>query len=508
MTWSQAVYASIAGRPDRAGGWGLVESTVAADDGESLNLLLARVVNRIEEVEPTPDFASAERLNERVRSLEYLKSDTHLVWWHAVVAGDDATGRPGNVVTHSAMTDEVRPGFRPIDMWDSPNWLMPYGAVEVEAIRLSPGIRTEPRIESSVLSCLAKDSTTVEAFLSAVASCFENNQTLVLLSTTQTDFVEWVSILSILTSGTAAADIPFSTFVRFGDFRNRARKFEILGAPNCDFGQFAAYRHQEVDSFLYLDLDNLNDIVSNDDVYQFDGQVWSASTVWQDSFFRMANLSRKDIFELVEFMDTTKLEMSNMGPLHPQLPLAAALLKRDGIGHPDAAHTIGIFSESGVQNFEFDDELRVLVETGLVLLQDTRRDEKSLSPSELVLVNDAEPESVAMQGDPMRSILEELSFATGKSGAEFSNWFREWFVKWPLFRKLQYEEGEERTFFSECLLHSIGVKIDENPTKEEVDYVSTLANWGAVFPSEVIELLEDWLGKHDTDRRATPHKEK
>src|SRR4051794_40914512 len=97
----------------------------------------AGVSTRLDTLERLDEFPTTAALAARTRRLAFrYDDDGGSVWWHAVEAGKDATGRPGNVFTHSVAMSGLPERLRPIDLWRSPSWLTPFGQTEVAAATL------------------------------------------------------------------------------------------------------------------------------------------------------------------------------------------------------------------------------------------------------------------------------------------------------------------------------------------------------------------------------------
>ena len=135
----------------------------------------AGVTTRLETMDGLGDFPTTAELASRTRRLAFRFDDDDgaSVWWHAVEAGDDATGRPGNVFTHSVAIAGLPDTLRPIDLWRSPSWLMPFGQKEVAEASLREFEPTEtppPSSRDRARLCPARGDRGIARVLSRIAS--------------------------------------------------------------------------------------------------------------------------------------------------------------------------------------------------------------------------------------------------------------------------------------------------------------------------------------------------
>src|SRR4051794_9970598 len=92
--WAQLTYTSADEIAGVQGGWGVKETTPNGPE-EVLAALQRGVTTSLDEVEETPEFATAAEVEGRERRLLFRQVDGVVALWHAVAAGLDATGRPG-----------------------------------------------------------------------------------------------------------------------------------------------------------------------------------------------------------------------------------------------------------------------------------------------------------------------------------------------------------------------------------------------------------------------------
>lgn len=331
--WQQLTYASVEASRVRGGGWSVIDTTTTLleQDRETLE---QGIVTRLDEVTPTDEYAQRDELEGRDRRLTYRPTGGGGAWWHAVTAGKDATGRPGNVFTHAVLTDEAPRSLRPIELWRSPDWLTPFGASNVNDAKLGefgrPGLHGE-----DWLTLARENAEATEALLSAVTSCFEQDRPLVMASAATDDFVAWLRVISHLTSHSIAWQIPFSTFVRASELAGLEAGFQIVGLPLADLPDALAMAERA----LVLDTTDLpTDRVGEGWVYA--GQSWNAGQTWQDAFYSLTDLDDESI-------RVTLAEMDNLTPglpvefsLSPEWSLALAQLSCRGANYPEASGVV------------------------------------------------------------------------------------------------------------------------------------------------------------------------
>ncbi|MFP5347639.1 MAG: hypothetical protein ACLGIA_11520 [Actinomycetes bacterium] len=138
----QLTYTSF-DRGDGQGGW-QVKDTVGDLDGAEETYLLRHVNTHAQTLGALPQFPSPEEISARCRTLVYRNDRAgSAAYWHSIPAGHDAAGRPGNVFIHALVDrhpEEPFPPLRPVELWRSPFWLVPFGGPEVQQATLSPEV--------------------------------------------------------------------------------------------------------------------------------------------------------------------------------------------------------------------------------------------------------------------------------------------------------------------------------------------------------------------------------
>ena len=329
MTWFQLTHASTEAAPGRSGGWD-VQFVTPGVPPEIEAQMRAGVTTRLETLDRLDEFPTTADLAARTRRLAFRFDDNGgSVWWHAVDAGKDSTGRPGNVFTHSvAIADPVH-DLRPIDLWRSRSWLTPYGQREVAAVLPIEFEPTGPLGRSAAIDrCLDRQEET-EALLSAVDTCLWHGWALILASESQDEFAAWLSVVSHLTAPQVAAEhMPFSTFDRAGRLPQVLEYARVVGIPSTDLAQArASVTDPAVQRMLVLDLGNLPSTAPNGQ-WEYAGQRWPAVGLWQEAFFEITDSGRyspSEVESVLALMDEAAAAGGNFRG--PGVPLAAAILR-------------------------------------------------------------------------------------------------------------------------------------------------------------------------------------
>lgn len=336
MARYQLTYAAVSASEGRSGGWRVLETSPGMPSWVA-QTLEAAVVTRIDEVVMTHEFASQRDLDARVHSLTFQPFDHYAVWCNAVVAGKDATGRPGNVFTHAVLVENLSVEQRPIDLWRSQGWLTPFGSREVSAARL-PVSTPEPKAHGrdAALSRAFGSVASTECLLAAVTACFQDHKPLILSGEALDDVVEWMQVVSWLTGGRVSQRIPFCTFVRSSDLVGLPREFRVLALPGEDLeAAFGTLSGRDSDP-LILNVDELPSESAAERTWQYREQVWNAGTHWQDALFLLSQMDHDAVTALSVSMDRLVADLKPGEHLSPEWPLVLALLREKGREHPEA----------------------------------------------------------------------------------------------------------------------------------------------------------------------------
>ncbi|MDD0859581.1 hypothetical protein NHF46_21485 [Arthrobacter alpinus] len=137
--WGQLSYASFDPGHGARGGWQAKEQSGELLEQE-LAVLQSRIVTQFDPVTPASDFPGTAEIAAMPRRFTHIRGELGQAhYWHSVMAGMDTTGRPGNVFSHVLVDREPsanEPVFRPVQWWDSPDLLRPFGMEQVMAAQL------------------------------------------------------------------------------------------------------------------------------------------------------------------------------------------------------------------------------------------------------------------------------------------------------------------------------------------------------------------------------------
>lgn len=217
--YGQLLYTSYDDASGVGGGW-QVKDQNGELTSEERELLTARVVTKFD-VEPAlPQFPTAEQISGRPARLAYAPAGPGTgAWWHTVDAGNDATGRPGNVIAHVALDRDIAAAspLRPIQLWNSPGWLRPYGPAEVLATGLDAHLpQPNPEINAdAVIRFLAGTSVdrqgVFRVLLDAVYAAMTGGPKVVLLTGDNTTGPLWIAAVSFFMSPGTARRFSWTT---------------------------------------------------------------------------------------------------------------------------------------------------------------------------------------------------------------------------------------------------------------------------------------------------------
>lgn len=218
VPWFQLTYTS-SDQGSGAGGWGVKDVSRGIPAAIERDLV-AGVTTRVPDATALPAFPSDEELAARTRRLACRgtadEEPPRVLMWHSVSAGSDATGRPGNVFTHAAACLRPPADFRPVDLWLSPDWLVPFGATGVPLARLGPLAASGSVDAGAVLDFLdeGEHAIALEWLLPAFVHCAETARTLVLVVPDDRQGALWIAVLSRLTAASLAQTLSWVTFER------------------------------------------------------------------------------------------------------------------------------------------------------------------------------------------------------------------------------------------------------------------------------------------------------
>ncbi|WP_027019792.1 hypothetical protein [Corynebacterium sputi] len=144
---SMFTYASFS-RAGATGGWSVGERAGDLTDAE-LRSLIEWVPTRLDSADPVPKYASAQEIKALPKRIAWSLAPwgTDHVLWTSAPAGEDSTGRAGNVFSRVWVfraSGTHTSGINPAGFLDSPSVQFPFGAREVNATLSSPGTAQVP----------------------------------------------------------------------------------------------------------------------------------------------------------------------------------------------------------------------------------------------------------------------------------------------------------------------------------------------------------------------------
>lgn len=154
MTWAFG-YASFKQEPGQPGGW-RVRDVRGKADGASVDTLVSWVPTQLNDGSVVPAYPSREQREQLTRRYAWLPAPWNAqerVFFASTSAGQDSTGRPGNVFTYVFVPgDALIGGACARDYVRSPSVPAPFGAIETQRIQIPTDIAEKgPLAEDHVL---------------------------------------------------------------------------------------------------------------------------------------------------------------------------------------------------------------------------------------------------------------------------------------------------------------------------------------------------------------------
>lgn len=255
--WAQLTYASF-DPGNGAGGWQVKEVRGDLTPSEQREIS-PHLVTSFDAHVPMPEYPTPADVAAQPRRCSYLVAHDGPIGvgtgpWHAVTrgcllhavqAGSDSTGRPGNVFTHAVLDRRPREGappIRPIELWRSFDLLTPYGARDVLAATLRPGEYPEPSGlvgRDLVLSFVFDPSTwrmgVLSVLLDAVDAAMRGGPRVVLVTTGPDQAAMWFGAVSWLMSPGTARALSWSVYERGARLRQAFERGEhLVAVPRAD----------------------------------------------------------------------------------------------------------------------------------------------------------------------------------------------------------------------------------------------------------------------------------
>src|SRR5665647_2013088 len=302
MTHTSSDSASVTG----PGGWGVKETTSDLTK-PMIEQLMSGVCTRLDGVPELSRFPSDKELQARPRRLAYRPVDGRVTLWHAAEAGNDATGRPGNVFAHVAVEAAGGTATRPIDYWRSPDWLVPFGSQEVAKARIPSSLEPDSTISREAFFELIGDARrlfVLRWLLDSVAWAVRESNNAVLVTETADEAAGWITAFSYLTAPQLAQRISFVTFERAQTLNFAMQQgFHVICVPRVDCERLVDMQEP------FLLLDPQWDL---DEGEAAEGRPWRLptgqsipSTPWQTWVLDLASLDREHALAVLS--DTERL---------------------------------------------------------------------------------------------------------------------------------------------------------------------------------------------------------
>lgn len=242
--WVQLTYSSF-DRDQGAGGWQIKDLTGEPSEEES-KLLQTSVVTGFDFHGETSTYPSTEEISSWPRRFSFRRTPLGGHFVHAVQAGRDSTGRPGNTYSHvvldRSMARSVSADYLPIDLWRSDAFDTPYGVEQVleTEISSSPAAYPGPFAGmSTALNIMAMPGyrEPLLAALDAVESVQHGQGMLVLVTDRQDWAALLVSAVCRLMSPGVARSLSFSLYERaaaLGGLRTEGITIAVIPTADLD----------------------------------------------------------------------------------------------------------------------------------------------------------------------------------------------------------------------------------------------------------------------------------
>lgn len=351
--YGQLLYASFDdGRS--GGGWQVKDETGELSPTER-DELVARIVTTFDVGPPLPQFPTPDELALRPARLYYAPMNTvgsSTAYWHTVDAGNDATGRPGNVMAHVLLDREVTAtsGYRPIQLWNSADWCRPYGAAEVLSSALAnrsvpqpnPYINARAAVDFLADMQAVERQTVFRVLLDGVYRAMTGGPTVALQVADYADVPRWIAAVSFFMSPGTAHRFSWSTHDNpqqvLADSRRGVHLVCVL-RPNAD-----ELSHGGVVVLDEADQPNIGELGGTHTTQKAQILV----TAW--SVLAEGVLSDDDLaVRLIERQDAIAAEAGDRG-LSPAWPLAVAVQAEPDLAefHSDAQMVVAEESPADV----------------------------------------------------------------------------------------------------------------------------------------------------------------
>ena len=253
--WWQVDFTSSDSVPGTPGGWGVKRAR--PEEAKTIHeQLISGADTRMPAGDDVGDFPTAEMLELRLRQLISRNIGADRVLTHAIAAGADATGRPGNVYIHAALAKGALPALG-IEYWRSPSWLVPYGPRAVGDATLPESIESGTSItRDSIARFLSEDPQRLDmlaVLTEAIFPAARSESVVILLANDSDEVARWIAALSYIRDPRADAFTSWATWARadalssFVDLGIR-----VIGVSNTD-GDLARSWARNISQSIVID---------------------------------------------------------------------------------------------------------------------------------------------------------------------------------------------------------------------------------------------------------------
>lgn len=345
--FGQLTYSSF-DRNDGAGGGWQVKQTVGEIVEAEAELLSSRVQTQLDTGSELPKFPTTAEIEELPRKMTHAfaggPGTVERATWHVCPAGNDASGRPGNVFAHVVLDRMPDPSevLRPVERWRSEQWLTPFGPEQVLAAQLTSA---DPPTDGPV------DRRTISTWLFAprkwrfglltvlldavLASLRDPAAPRVVLAVDDVDeAANWIAAVSLCMSAGTSRNFCFSTLERDSTLAEAWKLgVQLACIPRGDLPGVAASRHGRPERgrrpMVVLDSDEqvvLGDLGGTPHQSARGDQV--AVTEWSVLAAELFSDARGFV-DAVGRIDQVAAQVGDMG-LDPVWPAAMVMAQRSG----------------------------------------------------------------------------------------------------------------------------------------------------------------------------------
>ncbi|MDO5498553.1 MAG: hypothetical protein Q4F67_02610 [Propionibacteriaceae bacterium] len=243
--WAQLTYSSFDRNDGTGGGWQVKDTTGAMDRAEQ-ELLRGRVQTQFDAGVTLPRFPTPAELEELPRRLVHARAralGAETALWHHVPAGNDASGRPGNVFAHVVLdrNPDAPDELRPIERWRSPDWLTPFGpeavlrAALTDAQPPAPGPVNRETVASWLFAPRRWRLQTLAIVADAVRAAMAGGPLVVVGVEDVDEAAQWIAAVSFAMSAGTARRFYFSTLERPGTLAEAVKhELHLVCVPHDD----------------------------------------------------------------------------------------------------------------------------------------------------------------------------------------------------------------------------------------------------------------------------------